>query len=35
MTPDDLHALIDVVNSIGAMIAGFISALIFAVTWKG
>ena len=35
MTPEQLQALLDAVNNNGSMIAGFISALIFAVTWKG
>lgn len=35
MTPEQFQTLIDAINNNGYMIAGFVSALIFAVTWRG
>lgn len=35
MTPEQFQAVLDAINNNGAMLAGFISALIFAATWRG
>jgi len=35
MTPEQVTLIVDAINQASAMVAGFIAALIFAVTWKG
>lgn len=35
MTPEQLQTILDAINNNCAMLAGFISALIFAATWRG